>query len=82
MSKKYATFLPAALAAALTYNPDLLDTEVFGALIAELHENEIFGDVETPLDSIAGRGDDFLLAMFPRLSMFWKQAFIKDYIEL
>ncbi|WP_445777032.1 competence protein CoiA family protein [Shewanella sp.] len=81
LNNKYSDFLPAALAVALTYNPDLLDTEVFDALKAELHENEIFEDVETPLDSIIGRGSELLLAMFPRLSMFWEERFIKEYLR-
>lgn len=81
LSKKYAAFLPATLAAALTYLPRLRETKIFQVLIAELRENEIFEDIETPLDSIEGGGSEFLLSMFPKLSMFWEERFIKDYLR-
>ena len=81
LSKMYADFLPAALAAALTYVPGLLNTEIFQDLIAELHGNEIFEDIEKPLDSIKGRGSELLLSMFPKLSVFWEERIIKDYLR-
>ncbi|MEC9276481.1 MAG: DUF6035 family protein [Pseudomonadota bacterium] len=81
ISKRYENYVPVALGTALTYHPELLETDVMKALLHDFQTNESFLDVESPIDQITGRGSHLLLAMFPKFTEFWKNRFLRDYFR-
>ncbi|MFC3203219.1 DUF6035 family protein [Alteromonas oceani] len=81
LSNKYGDFVAVAIAAAFTYQPELLKTPIFEKLISDFLVDERFEDIESPIGQIKGRGSKYLLSMFPRFSDFWDDSFLRDYLR-